>query len=152
LAGADRIWKVQAPGRCRLFCWLVLHGRCWTLNSIASVWSKLWTTYFWGCVHSRETWFRVLCYFGLDQITPQEELPYFEWWLDIRKQVHKSQRKGFDSLTLLVIWSLWKERNWRVHERVALQPVLLAPRIMEEARRWTQASFVGIGSLGRRRL
>jgi hypothetical protein len=56
-----------------------------------------------GCVHSRETWFRVLCYFGLDQITPQEEFPYFEWWLDIRKQVHKSVRKGFDSLALLVV-------------------------------------------------
>jgi hypothetical protein len=31
-----------------------------------------------GCVHSRETWFRVPRYFGLDQLTPQEELPYFE--------------------------------------------------------------------------
>jgi hypothetical protein len=62
----------------------------------------------------------------------------------------KSQRKGFDSLALLVVWSLWKERNLRVHERVALQSVLLAPHILEEARRWTQAGFVGIGSLSHR--
>jgi hypothetical protein len=34
LAGADRIWKVQAPGRCRFFGWLVLHGRCWTSNQL----------------------------------------------------------------------------------------------------------------------
>jgi hypothetical protein len=40
----------------------------------------------------------------------------------------------------------------RVHERVALQPVLLAPRILEEARRWARAGFLWIGSLGRRRL
>jgi hypothetical protein len=61
LAGADRIWKVQAPGRCCFFGWLVLHGRCWTWNrlrqhgrvtqiSVHSMHrrSKLWTTYFWG--------------------------------------------------------------------------------------------------------
>jgi hypothetical protein len=105
-----------------------------------------------GCVHSRETWFRVLRFYGLDHLSPQEELPYFVWWLAVRKRVHKSQRKGFDSLALLVVWSLWKERNLRVHERVALQPVSLAPRILEEARRWARADFVGIGSLGRRGL
>jgi hypothetical protein len=85
-----------------------------------------------GCVHSWETWFRVLHYYGLDQLTPLEELPYLDWWLGVRKRVHKSQRKGFDSPVLLVVWSLWKERNLRVHERVALQQVLLAPRILEE--------------------
>jgi hypothetical protein len=40
----------------------------------------------------------------------------------------------------------------RVHERVALRPVLLAPHILEEAQRWARAGFVGIGTLGRRRL
>jgi hypothetical protein len=64
-----------------------------------------------GCVHSRETRFIVLHYYGLDHLTPQEEVPYFNWWLGVRKRVHKSQRKGFDSLALLVVWSLWKERN-----------------------------------------
>jgi hypothetical protein len=93
-----------------------------------------------------------LRFYGLDHLTPQEELPYFVWWLAVKKRVHKSQRKGFDSLALLVVWSLWKERNPRVHERVALQPVSLALRILEETRRWARAGFVGIGSLGRRRL
>jgi hypothetical protein len=62
------------------------------------------------------------------------------------------KHKGFDSLTLLVVWSLWKERNCRVHERCALQPVALAPLILEEARRWSHAGFAGIISLGRLRL
>jgi hypothetical protein len=46
-----------------------------------------------GCVHSRETWFRLLRYYDLDHLTPQEELPYFDRWLGVRKRVHKSQRK-----------------------------------------------------------
>jgi hypothetical protein len=41
----------------------------------------------------------------LQHLTPQLELPFFKWWLDIRKQVHKLQRKGFDSLALLVVCS-----------------------------------------------
>jgi hypothetical protein len=45
-----------------------------------------------------------------------------------------------------------RERNLHVHERAALQPVSLAPRILEEARRWARAGFVGIGLLGHRRL
>jgi hypothetical protein len=62
-----------------------------------------------GCVHSRETWFRVLRYYDLEHLTPQAELPNFDWWLGVRKRVHKSQCKGFDSLALLVVWSLWKK-------------------------------------------
>jgi hypothetical protein len=65
-------------------------------------------------------------FYGLDHLTPQEEVPCFVWWLAVRKRVHKSQRKGFDSLALLVVWSLWKEKNLRVHDRVALQSVSLA--------------------------
>lgn len=68
-------------------------------------------------------------YYGLHHLTPQVEQPFFEWWLDIRKQVHKLQHKRFDSLA----WSSWRERNQRVHDRVALQPVALVPQILEEA-------------------
>uniref|UniRef100_K3YDR9 Reverse transcriptase zinc-binding domain-containing protein n=1 Tax=Setaria italica TaxID=4555 RepID=K3YDR9_SETIT len=50
------------------------------------------------------------------------------------KKVYKTQWKGFDSLVRLVAWSLSKEWNRRVHERTALQPVALAPVILEEAR------------------
>jgi hypothetical protein len=165
LAGVDRIWKVQASGRCRFFGWLVLHVRCRTSNrlrrhgmcdsdtcALCAQEVETLDHLLLGCAHSRETWFRVLRFYGLDHLTPQEELPYFDWWLAVRKRVHKSQRKGFDSLSLLVVLSLWKERNLRVHERVTLHLVSLAPRILEEARRWARAGFVGIGSLGRRRL
>jgi hypothetical protein len=28
--GAAELWKTKAPNKCRLFAWLVLHGRSWT--------------------------------------------------------------------------------------------------------------------------
>jgi hypothetical protein len=45
-------------------------------------------------------------------------------------------------------WSLWKERNRRIHDRAALKPMALAKMILEEARTWTRAGFGGIASLG----
>jgi hypothetical protein len=98
------------------------------------------------------TWFRIMHYYGLQYLAPQEELPFFKWWLPTRKQIHKLRRKGFDSLALLVVLSLWKERNRHVHDRAALQPVALAPLILEEARRWARVRFAGIASLDRLRL
>jgi hypothetical protein len=83
LAGVDRIWKVQAPGRCRFFGWLVLHGRCWTSNRLRRHGMRDSDTcalcaeevetldhLLLGCVHSRETWFRVLRFYSLDHLTP----------------------------------------------------------------------------------
>jgi hypothetical protein len=56
-----------------------------------------------GCVHSRETWFRIPRYYSLQHLAPQEELPFFKWWMAIHKQIHKIQHKGFDSLTIPVV-------------------------------------------------
>jgi hypothetical protein len=57
-------------------------------------------------VGSVETWFRILWYFALQDLTPQVELPFFDWWLGTRKRFQKLQHKGFDSLAILVAWSL----------------------------------------------
>ena len=34
-----------------------------------------------------------------------------EWLPDARRGLSKLARKGFDSVVLLVVWSLWIERN-----------------------------------------
>jgi hypothetical protein len=64
------------------------------------------------------TWFRILRFYGLRHLTSQEELSFFEWWMAIRKQVHKLQHKEFDSLAILVVWSTWKERNQRGRKEI----------------------------------
>jgi hypothetical protein len=79
-------------------------------------------------------------------LAPSREEPVAVWWLRVRKVVAKPSRKGFDTLVLLVAWSLWKERNSRVHEQAALQPVALVGDILEDARLWARAGFVSIYS------
>uniref|UniRef100_K4AKI5 Uncharacterized protein n=1 Tax=Setaria italica TaxID=4555 RepID=K4AKI5_SETIT len=104
-------------------------GRClnWYLRAVNN---HLLT----GYVHSQETWFRVIRFFGLQWLTPQLGIPFAKWWVHAKKKVDKVQRKGFDSLVWFVTWSLWKEQNHRVHERVVLQPMALAPVVLEEVR------------------
>jgi hypothetical protein len=34
ILGARQIWKIQMPGKCKFFAWLVLHGRCWTSDRL----------------------------------------------------------------------------------------------------------------------
>jgi hypothetical protein len=166
--GASHLWKTQAPGRVRFFGWLVLHGHCWTSNRLrchglsdtdicAPCAQEVETLdhLLPGGVHSRETWFRVLRFFGMADLAPSREEPVAVWWLRARKAVVKPSRKGFDTLVWLVAWSLWKERNRRVHERAALQPVALAAvtrAILEDASLWVRAGFVSlIALLGFRR-
>jgi hypothetical protein len=144
----------------RFFGWLVLHGRCWTSDrlrrhglsdiDVCALCAQEVETLdhlLLDCVHSRETWFRVLQFFGMADLAPSREEPVAVWWLRTRKAVAKPSRKGFDTLVWLVAWSLWKERNRRVHERAALQPVALAGAIMEDARLWARAGFVSIATL-----
>jgi hypothetical protein len=48
----------------------------------------------------------------------------------------------------LATWSLWKERNKRVHDKDALMPVALAPAIiLKKAQTWTRAGFLPLTHL-----
>ncbi|WVZ79753.1 hypothetical protein U9M48_027296 [Paspalum notatum var. saurae] len=84
--GTSLLWKTQAPNKCRLFMWLALLGRYWTSERLhrhglhddptcalcaqegESVDHLLLT-----CVHSRETWFRCLGRFNLQNLAPATE-------------------------------------------------------------------------------
>jgi hypothetical protein len=157
LLGASHLWKTQAPGRVRFFRWLVLHGCCWTSDrlqrhglsdkDVCALCAQQVETLghlLLGCVHSQETWFRVLRFLGMEDLVPSREELVAIWWLRKRKAVTKPSCKGFGTLVWLVAWSLW---NRRVHERVALQTVALAGAIMEDTRLWARAGFVSIAAL-----
>jgi len=78
LWGARELWKVKAPGKCKFFAWLVLHGRCWTsarlkrhnlTNDDACAFCdqapESVDHLFMSCPYSSEVWWRVLRRAGL---------------------------------------------------------------------------------------
>jgi hypothetical protein len=148
------------PGKCKFFAWLVLHGRSWTSDrlhrhglkdfDICTLCAQEVETLdhlLVDCVFSRETCFRTLGHILLPQLAPDCPMSLATWWCSARKSVAKTLLKGFDAFVWLVAWSIWRERNQRVHEREALMSMTLAPAILDEARTWAHASFLLIAHL-----
>ncbi|KAM0909610.1 hypothetical protein ACQ4PT_014711 [Festuca glaucescens] len=102
-----------------------------------------------GCVLAREVWHAMLQRCNLSHLTPLADDMLIEWWPDSRRRVPQQLRKGFDSLVLLTVWTLWKERNNRVFERSAETARGICKRITEEVELWKLSGAVGLGNIWR---
>jgi len=155
IPGAKQLTKTRAPGRCKFFLWLAIHDRCWTnerrkrhnLQDVDSCTfcdqhSETINHLLTGCVFAREVWHMVLTKCNLLRLAPSLQNSEFTlWWLRSRKRMRKASRKSFDSLVILVAWTLWKERNQRVFQRANLSGPELCSLIMDEIRVWGYAGI-----------
>ena len=89
----------------------------------------------------------VLAPIGLELLMPQPRINFLDWWLSRRILLGTAHRKGFDSLTILGSWCLWKERNWRVFDGVGRLVVAVADSVVEEVVRWSQAGNSHLAAL-----
>ena len=95
----------------------------------------------------REVWHCLLRAVGLQQLTPQQNATLSEWWQQTRQALPSTFRRCFDSLVLLTLWMLWKERNRRVFEAMSRTPHQLFLLIKEEADAWIGAGFNSLSAL-----
>ena len=125
---AHFIWKFWALLKCKIFIWLAVQYRVWTsdrrarhgLQANASV---CFTCngdednvehILMQCAYARGTWQSILEHYRIDIQTPSPRNTLVQWWTTARKSFDRRDRRGFDSLTLITTWSLWKQRNARV--------------------------------------
>jgi hypothetical protein len=94
-----------------------------------------------ACVFSREFWFKMLRSVGWQQLAPQSEDKFLDWWLSSRKRLPKDRRKGFDTLFSLIIWSIWLKQNAHVFHGESKQVQRLIADIRDEAAQWVSAGF-----------
>ena len=159
LHGASQLWKTRAPGRCKFFGWLVLQRRCWTSDRLARFGlqnagacafcdqhEETVEHLLLQCPYSREVWFKLLRMGGLQRLMPQPDSSLADWWVSSRKLVPKTMRKGFDSVVLLIMWILWKERNARVFQQSSSSAGMVVQRIVDEGRSWIMAGFKQLSS------
>jgi hypothetical protein len=66
-----------------------------------------------------------------------------DWWLRIRKSVAKARCKNFDSLILLVAWSIWLEQNARVFRSEFAMASAVIDGIWSRCELWCRAKLVG---------
>lgn len=69
-----------------------------------------------------------------------------EWW-DRRTNSSNPDRRAMASLTMLVSWTIWNERNSRVFRHKNAPPPILQKLIMDEANLWVSAGAKKLGRI-----
>jgi hypothetical protein len=87
------------------------------------------------CPFAQAVWFNLLRPLRLHRLMPGRDDRLAAWWPNARKRV--PAMCDFNSLCLLIIRSLWLERNARIFEGMACLASILSERIQSEWREWT---------------
>jgi len=160
LLGAKELWRVKAPPRVKLFFWHALHRRLWTSDrrkrhglqdgdecALCNQESETCEHLFLGCDFARQVWFEMLRPLQLSALVLGDDGDIADWWLLQRRRVDKASRPLFDSLLLLVAWSIWKERNARVFGRAPAPASAVAASAFAEGEEWALAGFAPLAAL-----
>lgn len=159
LLGAAELWKTKAPPKVKFFFWLALHRLLWIAErrkrhglqdddacALCGQAPETGEHLFLGCVVARELWFSLLAPLGLSSLVPDEPDEITSRWLRQRDRIDSSANSTFDSLLLLVCWSLWKERNNRTFQRTTRRMHELLGAVVAEADDWVAAGYRTLAS------
>jgi hypothetical protein len=78
---------------------------------------------------------------------PDQNMPIIEWLLTTRAMLPKIKRKGWNSLSQLIWWTMWKERNRRIFDNTASMMQSILAVIMKEAEAWAAAGRRGANGM-----
>ncbi|XP_044404357.1 uncharacterized protein [Triticum aestivum] len=65
------------------------------------------------------------------------------WWINARRGIPKAARRNFDTMTILIYWRIWKERNAMIFQQVASSVDRVLELIQEDITVWRSAGCVG---------
>ena len=85
---------------------------------------------------------------GYQSPPPTADLSFLEWWLILRQDLSKYQKKGLDTAVMLISWMVWKERNARVFNNVEWTLNHLLTDIIAEGGNWIQAGATKLAGIG----
>lgn len=126
-------WMAVAPLNCKFFTWLVTRKRVWTADRLAkrdiphndlcvmcNSTDEDAHHLFMGCTVSSIIWSTVLQWADLPTTIPTLGVQLSTWWFSARGSLQGTNRKRFDCLCILAIWTIWNERNnWVFEGKVA---------------------------------
>jgi hypothetical protein len=86
---------------------------------------------------------------GLANLSPaSNESTFADWWEKVCKQVHKSKRRGFNSIIILGAWCLWLHRNKAVFDGVRPSFQGIKSVFLDEFECWRLAGARHLEALG----
>jgi hypothetical protein len=155
------VWKVWAPPKVKFFAWLATQNRIWTADRLQK---RGWHNcdrcplckqtletidhLFIHCRFSIRLWDAISGWIGIPTIHPRQwtGLSIFAWW-KMMVGGTSPDRKVISSLTLLVTWEIWNERNARVFRNKQAPLHVVLDRVKSEARLWVTAGARHLGNI-----
>jgi len=101
------------------------------------------------CRYTRSIWQLAAEWIAYPELNPNRWRPSesaLTWWLNITTRTAVPQ-KVVRSLTMLISWEVWKERNNRVFNRQETSATRLMEKIKAEAAIWATAGAKDIASV-----
>ena len=77
---------------------------------------------------------------NLHHLVPSTQANLKEWWVKVRGSIIRKTRNLFDSLTIMIGWTVWQERNSRVFDKTSKPMNTIIKLIQNEAKQWALAS------------
>jgi hypothetical protein len=139
------IWSAKVEDKHRFFAWLLvqyklltsdnLAARSWPCNPICPLCDQEQETVehlVLTCVYAQEVWLRVSSWTDGVVKVPDAHQSMEIWWNVSLKGLPKKTKQSLASLLIYTAWNIWKERNRRVFEGVAVLPSRVLALIKEE--------------------
>lgn len=158
LAGARLVWRAVVPPKLKLFFWLALHGRIWTADRrkrhglqdhgnciFCDQADETVDHLLSACVFTREVWTLILARVGQHLLAPDADAVLKDWWLWTRGFIASELRWAFDSMVIITSWHIWKERNNRTFQAVAVLAAQLVTVITADVEELVNAGYAGLG-------
>jgi exonuclease III len=125
---STKVWKAQTTPKCKLFAWLVLHGRILTAENLAiRGWPhnpicRLCLTSVETVAHlcrdcpfSQEVWRTVNAAEGMTNPSPPNTDSSINlWWEEYLATASGRSMRERSGIMIYSLWNIWKERNRRV--------------------------------------
>jgi hypothetical protein len=153
------VWKAWAPPKVKNHAWIAIQNRLWTVDRLRK---RRWENcglcplckqieetnvhLFVHCRFTKRIWGLVKSWMGLEEVQPAQwiNLSIEEWWTHLAETASPNH-KGLSSLTLLIVWEIWKERNARVFRKKLSPMFVILEKIKCEARLWVLAGAKRLG-------
>ena len=143
LGGYGRIGRLWTADRRRRHG-LDAHDNCWFCDQELETTNHMLV----NCSFAKEIWWTVLSWMECSCSFP-EPMQLHQWWNHVRFMQVKERRRGLDTLVMLILWSLWKERNARLFDGHSSTILEVQERIKVDIKLWIDAGATRLGCLRR---
>jgi hypothetical protein len=150
----ESIWNSSASIKWKLAAWIFLQGRLWTADRLAkrglphhdkcvfcNFSSEDAHHFFLGCAVVKIIWSHMLTWAGFPQINiVAADQSLRCWWTEARRRLQNQRGKNLNSLIMLTLWSIRRERNGRVFDNIYRSLHQIIEQIKADAQQWSKAS------------